>query len=68
MFQRLRRHDGEPCWLGLRRSFWLGEFLAILATAGIVAIYGWLMWNWSETARELEECREARAATGEVEE
>ncbi len=61
-FPKLYRHDGEPCWLGLRRSFWLQEAIAIVCGLCLFAIYAWLVWGWAEADRALEACRATCAA------
>lgn len=37
------------------RSFVFDHLLAVLAAIALMSIYGWLVWNWSETQKELNE-------------
>lgn len=41
---KLFRHDGEPCWLGLRRSFWLHLLFTLFAVCGLITVWWYGLW------------------------
>lgn len=58
--EKLFRHEGEPCWLGLRRSFWLHLLFTALMGFGLVALWWYGLWLVSSDTTDRVEALEKR--------